>query len=134
MNRVKRALMRATAGDCGRYSAHCSHSIVDSVVAMGRPNAMKHDEVNEGTLFCAVSLHRFGLPYDFAKLEGTALPEACYCCLTPLWDPGLSSSRAERIFIWQKHMRLCGDDGRRLQAHEMMKMTSKVLVLSNPRP
>ena len=51
LNHVKRALMRATTGHCGRDLGHYSHAIVESVAAMGCPNAMKHGDASEGTLF-----------------------------------------------------------------------------------
>jgi hypothetical protein len=107
---------------------------VESVATTGRPNAMKHDEASKGTLFCAASLHRFSLPYDFAKLERAVLPEVCYCYSTPLWDPKLSSSRAEKILIWQLHMGRCSGDDIKLQAREVDKMSLKDIVMSNPIP
>jgi hypothetical protein len=36
---------------------------------------MAHAEISEGVFFCASMLHRFGLPYDYAKLEEFTLPE-----------------------------------------------------------
>ena len=67
---------------------------------MDCPGSMAHAEINEGTLFCASTLHRFGLPYDYAKLEDFILPESCPCCSALLWDPSRHPSRPERIFTW----------------------------------
>ena len=95
---------------------------------------MAHAELSEGVLFTSSMLHRFGLPYDFAKLEDFILPESCPCCSAPLRDPGLHPSRPDRIFTWQCHAGRCGGDGRRLQAHEVYKMAVKRLVLTSPFP
>jgi len=83
---------------------------------------------------CVATLHRFGLPYQYAGLESFVLPEVCVCCNAPLRDRSLRGSRAERIFAWQCHPGRCGGDGRRLQAHEKVKYALKILVLSNPNP
>ena len=40
------------------------------------PGSMAHAELSEGVLFSSSMLHRFGLPYDFAKLEDFILPES----------------------------------------------------------
>ena len=40
----------------------------------------------------------------------------------------------DTIFAWQCHLGRCGGDGRRLQAHEAVKMTMRELVLSNAKP
>ena len=95
---ARKALMRATAGQCGRDSAHCSHSTVEAVASMGRPASMKPDYASEGTLFCASTLHRCGMPYDYARLESTILLEHCYCCKAPLWDGSSAATHADRIF------------------------------------
>ena len=98
MNPLQQELMRASAGQCGMDSAHCSTSTVREVALMDCPASMTRAEISEGTLFGASMLHRFGLPYDYAKLEDFILPETCPCCSAPLWDPSRHLSRPERIF------------------------------------
>jgi hypothetical protein len=101
---------------------------------MDCPGSLAHAEMSEGVLFTCSMLHRFGLPYNYARLENSILPESCPCCSAPLWDPGLHPSRPDRIFIWQCHAGRCGGDGRRLQAHEVLKLAVKRLVLSSYTP
>jgi hypothetical protein len=96
--------------------------------------ALAHEESSYTSIFCPATLHRYGLPYDFAKMDFYTLPEVCACCNAPLWDPNLQSSRAGRIFVWQSHLGMCGGDGRRLHAHEAMRLAMKRLVLSCPDP
>ena len=98
------------------------------------PAALAHSETSEAPLYCAATLHRFGLPVDYARLKAVTLPEMCACCKAPLWDPSVQGSRMDRIFAWQCHLGRCGGDGRRLQAHEKIKRTMKELVLSNANP
>ncbi len=81
---VKRALMRASAGQCGRDTAHCSTSTFMDVARLDCPGSMDHAELSKGVLFTSSMLHRFGLPYDFANLEDFILPESCPCCSAPL--------------------------------------------------
>ena len=90
---------------------------------MDCPAALAHAEISEASLYCAATLYRFGLPLDYAKLANFTLPETCSCCNAPLWDPGMQSTRADRIFVWQSHLGRCGGDGRRHQAHEAVKLT-----------
>ena len=130
MDAVKHALMRASAGQCGTDSSHCSKATVEEVSRMICPGSMAHAEMSEGVLFTFAMLHRFGLPYNYAKLEDYVLPESCPCCSASLWDPGLHPSRPDRIFTWQCHAGRCGGDGRRLHAHEVFKMAVKRLVLT----
>ena len=40
----------------------------------------------------------------------------------------------DRIFVWQCHLGRCGGNGRRLQAHDVVKRALKELVLSDPNP
>jgi hypothetical protein len=40
----------------------------------------------------------------------------------------------DTLFAWQCHLGICGGDGRKLQAHEVVKRTLRDLVLSNPSP
>ena len=96
---VRKALMRASAGQCGRDSAHCSRATVEAVARMDCPASMAHSELSEGVLFSAATLNRFGLPYDYANLESCILPESCPCCSAPLWVPGQHLSRVDRIFV-----------------------------------
>ena len=98
MDPMKRALMRASAGQCGMDTAHCSTTTAKDVARMDCPGSMAHAEMSEGDLFTSSMLHRFRLPYDFAKLEDFILPESCPCCSAPLRDPGQHPSRQDRIF------------------------------------
>ena len=77
MDPLQEPLMRASAGQCGMDSAHCSISTVHEVALMDCPGSMAHAEISEGVLLCASMLHRFGLPYDYAKLVDFTLPESC---------------------------------------------------------
>ncbi len=89
MDPLKQALMRASVDQGGTDSAHCSITTVEAVARMDCPTSMSHDGISESTLFCAATLHRFGVPVDYSKLEDCVLPEACHCCVAPLWDPGI---------------------------------------------
>ena len=119
---VKQALMRASAGECGRDSAHCAKATVEAVARMDRPGPLAHEDSSESTLFCAATLHRFGLPYDYSRLSRGYLAETCPCCSVPIWNQSLQATVADRIFTGQCHAGRCGGDGRRLQAHEVMKL------------
>jgi hypothetical protein len=135
LNPVKQALLRATAGQCGMDTARCSMVTVREVASMDRPGKGNEEaDAREASLFCAATLHRFGLPVDYARLKDETLPETCACCKAPLWDAAIQGSRMDRIFAWQCHMGRCGGDGRRLQAHEVVKRTMRDLVLSNTTP
>jgi hypothetical protein len=101
---------------------------------MACPASLSLEETSEASLFCAATLHRYGLPQDFARMEDYIIPETCPCCHAPICDPDLSLSRSDRIFVWQCHMGRCGGDGRRIQAHESVKLAVKRLVLSCPDP
>ncbi len=81
---------------------------------MDQPGFGVHGESSEATLFCAATLHRFGLPFYYARMEPKTLPEMCACCKALLWDPTIRGSRMDKIFAWQCHMGRCGGDGRRL--------------------
>jgi hypothetical protein len=126
--------MRATAGQCGRDSAHCSLPTIKAVATMDCPSSLSLEGTFDASLFSAATLHRYGLPHDFARLENHTLPETCQCFQAPLQDPDLSLSRCDRIFVWQCHMGKCGGDGRRIHAHEAVKLAVKRLVLSCPDP
>ena len=131
MDQVRQTLLRANVGHCGRDTAHCSLKTLRAVATMDYPAPLAHHESSDASLSCASTLHRYGLSYDFAKLETQALPETFACYNAPLWDPGLHASRADRIFVWQCHLGRCGGDGRRLHAHEAVKLAiMKRLVLS----
>jgi len=80
---TKQALLRATAGQCGLDAAHCHTSTVKNVVSLYRPGGMDGGS-REAALFCAATLHRFGLPVDYARLKTHTLPESCACCNAPL--------------------------------------------------
>jgi len=101
---------------------------------MDYPLFVSLKETSDASLFCAATLHRYDLPHDYARLENYTLSETCHCCQAPLWNPDLSIFRSDRIFVWQCHMCRCGGDGRRLQAHEAVKLAIKRLVLSCPDP
>ena len=79
MDPKKRALMRASAGQCDLDSAHRSTATVRDVANMDCPGSMAHAEMSEGVLYCASMLHRFGLPYDYAKREDFTLSDSCPC-------------------------------------------------------
>ena len=44
---------------------------------IGSSRIWNNGESSEATLFRAATLHRFGLPYDYAKLDTETLPEMC---------------------------------------------------------
>jgi hypothetical protein len=50
MEHVKHALMRASAGQCGMDSAHCSTATVREVARMDCLGSMAHAEMSEGVL------------------------------------------------------------------------------------
>ncbi len=78
MGPVKEALMRASAGQCGRDSAYCSTITVREVAGIDRPGAGNIEETSgEASLLCAATLHRFGLPVDYARLKEVTLPKMC---------------------------------------------------------
>ena len=77
MDPVKKALMRASAGHCGTGTAHCSTTTVRDVARMDCPGSIAHAEMSEVFLYTSSMLHRFGLPYDYTKLEDFVLPESC---------------------------------------------------------
>jgi hypothetical protein len=104
------------------------------MATMDCPAALAHIETSEAFLYCAATLHRYGLPMDYAKLDDFTLPETSSCYNAPLWDPGMQVTRADRIFIWQSHLGRCGGNGRRHQAHEADKLAMQRLVLSCPGP
>jgi hypothetical protein len=74
---VRQTLMRATAGQCGRDTAHCSLHTAKVVATMECPANLSQTETSESMLFCASTLHRYGLPHDYARLEALTLPEVC---------------------------------------------------------
>jgi len=99
MDPLHQTLMRASTGPCGTDFAHCSTITVRDVARMNCPSSMVHAEFNEGVLLCASMLHRFGLPYDYAKLEDFTLSdESCPCCSALLWDPSPHPTRPDCIF------------------------------------
>jgi hypothetical protein len=100
LNPVKQALLRATSVQCGMDSATCSMDTVKEVASMDHPGKANHGENSrEASLFCAATLHRFGLPVDYARLNADTLPETCACCKAPLWDSTIPGSRMDKIFV-----------------------------------
>ena len=87
MDHVKQALMRASTYQSGMESAPCSTAMVKDLARMDCPGSTAHAEMSEGVLYTSSVLHRFGLPYDYAKLEVFILPEPRPCCSAPLRDP-----------------------------------------------
>ena len=90
--------MSASAKQCGQDSAHGSTATSLEVARMDCPGSLAHVEISEGALYFSFVLHRFGLPYDYTKLEGNTLPESCPSCSAQLQNPSLYPSRPERIF------------------------------------
>jgi hypothetical protein len=133
-NPVKMALMRATTSQCGLDSTMCHADAIAEVTKLDRPGFEKHGDSSDATLFCAATLHRFGLPFEYAELNPKTLPEMCASCKAPLGDPSIGGSRLYKIFAWQCHLGRCGGDGRRLWANEARKLAINDLVLSNPNP
>ncbi len=113
--------MRATSGQCGLDSSHCHSYTVGEVAKLGDLGMGNQVESSDATLLCATTLHRFGLPYDFARLDTDTLLESCANCSAPLWAPAIAGSRLDKMFAWQCHLGRCGGDGKRLQAHEVIK-------------
>ncbi len=101
---------------------------------MDSPASISCDDLSVGLLLCASTLPRFGLPYYYVVLENCVLSEACPCRSALLCDRCLHPTRADRIFTWQCHMGRCGEDGRRLHGHEVVKLAMKMLVLSCSSP
>ncbi len=111
MDPIRRTLMRASVGQCGSDSIHCSLQNVRAVATMDCPATLAHAETSDASLYRAATLNRFGLPLDCAKFGNFTLPETCSCCNAPLWDPGMQSTHADRIFAWQSHLAICGGGG-----------------------
>jgi hypothetical protein len=122
MDPIRRTMLRASVGQCGRDSDHFSLQTVRAVATMDCPAALGYAEKRDTSLYCAATLHRFGLHLDYAKLDNFTHPGTCSCCNAPLWDPGVQATRADRIFVWQSHLGRCGGDDRRHQAHEAVKL------------
>ena len=108
MDPLHQTLMRASTGQRGTDSEHCSTITVRDVARMDCLGSIDHVEISEGVIFCASMLHQLGLPYDYVKLEDFTLLESCPCCSAPLWDPSRHPTRLERIFTWQCHAGRCG--------------------------
>ena len=106
---------------------------VKDVVKLDRPGGTEGGS-REAAIFCAVTLHRYGLPVEYARMKSETLRETCACCKAPLWDPAILGTRMEKLVAWQSHLGRCGWDGRRLQAQEVVKRALGDLVLSNPNP
>ena len=108
--------------------------IARAVATIDCPSSLAHDETSDASLYCAATMHRYGMPHDYAKMENLVLPETCACCSAPLWGPGLTDTRADRIFVWQIHLGRCGGDGCRHQAHDVVKLAMKRMVMSSSDP
>ena len=81
LNPIKQTLLRATTGQCGLDSAYCHYATVKDVAKLNRPRGgVPEDGSREASLFCAATLHRYGLPVDFARLDSERLPKMCACC------------------------------------------------------
>jgi len=106
LNPTKQALLRATASQCGLDSAHCHSSIVKDVTNLDRPGGIDGGS-REAALFCAATLHRFGLPVDYARLKTETLPESSACCNAPLWDRAIPGTRMDKVVAWQCHLGRC---------------------------
>ena len=126
LNPTRQSLLRATAGKCGLDSAHCHSSTVQEVVSLDRPEGGEGGS-REASLFCAATLHRFGLPVDYARLKNETLPESCACFYAPLWDSVIPRTTMDKLFAWQCHLERRGRDGRRLHAHDVVKGPSWIL-------
>jgi hypothetical protein len=50
--------------------------LVQEVVRLDRPGGTEGGS-REAALFCAATLHRFGLPVDYTRLKTETLPESC---------------------------------------------------------
>ena len=74
---IRSALMRASAGQCGVDSSCCMAPTVEVVVGMDHPCHMNMEEASKSALLCSVTLHCFGLPYQYVILEPSVLPEVC---------------------------------------------------------
>ena len=77
MYRVRQTLVRANACQCGMDSAHYSMYTMGAMVTMDSSATLAHAETSEAFLCCASTLHRYGLPLDYAVLESFILPETC---------------------------------------------------------
>jgi hypothetical protein len=77
MDPIRQTRMRASIGQCGRDTAHCSLQVVRVVATMNCPTALAHTETSEASLYCAATLQHFGLPTDYAKLDDFILHETC---------------------------------------------------------
>ena len=75
LNPVKQALLRASAGQCRLDSASCTPITVSEVARLDKPGIGYNGEVTgEASLFCAATMHRYGLPVDYARLNAGTLP------------------------------------------------------------
>jgi hypothetical protein len=70
LNPVKKALLRTTLGQCGMDLALCTMDTARDVAGLDHPGKENGGEDSkEASLFCAATLHRFGLPLDYARLN-----------------------------------------------------------------
>jgi len=103
---------------------------------MDRSSFGNHGDSSEATLFCVATLHRFGLPFDYVKLEPKTMPEIDVCLL----QVSVVGPEDKRHQIGQNHFlsvsprKMMREGGRRLQTHDVIKRALKDLVFSNPNP
>jgi hypothetical protein len=85
---IKQTLLRATAWQFGLNTAHCHSSTIKDVVKLDRLEGMgggsRDGGSREAAQLCAATLHRYGLPMDYARMKTETLPETCACCNAPL--------------------------------------------------
>ena len=131
---TQRALMLSRSGQCGVDTSKAGIAVIQAVASMDRPEVYSYLDISEAMLYSAATLHLQGLPFDYDALRSVRPPDECPECSAPLTDPLRMVSLHERLFSWQTHMARCGGDGRRTQAHEVVKMAVKRLALCNPDP
>jgi hypothetical protein len=98
LNPIKQTFLRATTGQCGLDSAYCHSATVRDVAKLDHlGGGGREGGSREATLFCAATLHHYGLPVDFARLAVETLPEMCACYKASLWDPAISGTKMENF-------------------------------------
>ena len=100
LNPVKESLLRSTVSQCGIDSSHCHSYTVKDVAKLDRLGLRNVGvKSSEATLFYVVTPHRFGLSFDFARLDSEVMPMMCACGKAPLWDPAIHGLRMDKIFV-----------------------------------
>jgi len=95
MDPVRGALMRASAGQCDMDYVGCAASTMEDVTGLDHKVSTDKEGTSERSLFFAATLHSFGLPYEYARLETYVLQETSACYKAPLWDMAVRGSRAD---------------------------------------